>query len=95
MSVGDAQLRVSLYETGTRVIIWERGRLAIGEVMAVDETPREPMYGIRFSTERKMMFRACEVVAFTPARYEALVAAMGNIFAGFSVEDEEPARRSA
>jgi len=88
MSVGDTRHRAPLYDTGTRAIIWERGRLAVGEVIAVDETPREPMYGIRFSAERKLMFRAGELIAHTPARYDALSAAMRIIFAGFRAEDE-------
>jgi hypothetical protein len=93
MSAGDAGRRVPLYDTGTRAIVWARGRLAIGEVIAVDETPREPMYGIRFNAERRLMFRAGEVVAHTPGRYEALDATMRIIFAGFRTEDEEPAHR--
>jgi hypothetical protein len=78
-----------LYDPGTRAIVWERGRLAVGEVIAIDETPREPLYGIRFSAERRLMFRAGEVVAHTPARYDALSAVMAIVFAGFRAEDEQ------
>lgn len=82
-----------LYDPGMRAIVWDRGRLAVGEVIAIDETPWEPMYGIRFGAERRLMFRAGEVVAHTPARYDAISAAMAIIFAGFRAEDEEASRR--
>ncbi len=87
MSTDDARNPAPLYDMRTRVLVWERGRLAVGEIIAVDETYREPLYGIRFSERRKLMFRASEVVAYQPERYATLDTVLRIAFAAFHAED--------
>src|SRR5690242_763140 len=78
-----------LYDTGTRTLVLEHGRVGVGEVVALDETPREPLYAIRFNAERRLMFLAHEVAAYRPTRYETLDGALRAIFAGFRAEDAQ------
>jgi hypothetical protein len=57
-------------------------------VIALDETPREMLYVIRFSEERRLMFQAREIAAYRATRYEALIGALRAAFAGFRAEDD-------
>lgn len=84
----DAQGYTLLYDTGTRVLVWRHGRLAAGEIIALDETYREALYGIRFSERRKLMFQASEIIAYQPERSATLETVLRVVFAGFHAEDD-------
>jgi hypothetical protein len=75
------------YSMGTRAFICEQGRISIGRMIAPDETPREPIYGIRFTESRRPMFRADEIAVYSASRYETLDGALCAIFAAFQMED--------
>ena len=84
----DARRIPRLYDTGARAIICKQDRTGIGQMIALDETPCEPMYCIRSTESRRLMFRAHEVAAYSASRHDTLDRELRAIFAAFLADDE-------
>jgi hypothetical protein len=76
-----------MYEMGTRVIIMTRGRISVGDIVAVHADEPRPSYDIQFGEFRTITADTRSVIRYTAARFDALNNALDAIFAGFQAED--------
>lgn len=84
-----------MYDVGTRVIVMNRGRISVGDIVGVHEDGAHPGYDVQFGEFRTVTYDRRFVIRYTPARFDALNNALDAIFAGFQSEDgvTKPARK--
>ncbi len=76
-----------MYEVGTRVIVMSRGRISVGDIVAVQGDADHPSYDVQFGEFRTVSYDARSVIRYTASRFDALNNALDVIFAGFQAED--------
>lgn len=81
-----------MYEVGTRVIVMSRGRISVGDIVAVDAAGEEPTYDVQFGEFRTVAYEPRYVIRYTASRFDALNNTLDVIFAGFQAEDGSPKR---
>lgn len=85
-----------MYEVGTRVIVMSRGRISVGDIVAVHTDGEMPAYDVQFGEFRTVTYDPRAVIRYTASRFDALNNALDVIFAGFQAEDgalKRPTRR--
>ena len=76
-----------MYEVGTRVIVMNRGRISVGDIVGVQGSAESPSYDVQFGEFRTVTYDPRSVIRYTAARFDALNNALDAIFAGFQAED--------
>jgi len=77
-----------MYEIGSRVIVMERGRLSVGNIVEVTGDETAPQYTVQFGEFRTVVFDRKNLLRYTAGRWDALNNAMDTIFAGYRAEDD-------
>lgn len=76
-----------MYEVGSRVIVMERGRLSVGDIVEVTGDETSSQYTVQFGEFRSVVFDRKNLLRYTAGRWDALNNAMDTIFAGYRAED--------
>lgn len=76
-----------MYDVGTRVIVMNRGRISVGDIVGVHADSARPGYDVQFGEFRTVTYDTRSVIRYTAARFDALNNALDAIFAGFQSED--------
>lgn len=84
-----------MYDVGMRVIVMNRGRISVGDIVGVHSDGARQEYDVQFGEFRTVTFDARSVIRYTAARFDALNNALDAIFAGFQSEDgvNKPVRK--
>ncbi len=77
-----------MYEIGSRVIVMERGRLSVGNIVEVTGDETAPQYTVQFGEFRTVVFDRKNLLRYTAGRWDSLNNAMDTIFAGYRAEDD-------
>lgn len=76
------------YDIGSRVIVMERGRLSVGNIVEMTGEESTPQYTVQFGEFRTVVFDRKNLLRYTSGRWDALNNAMETIFAGYRAEDD-------
>jgi len=76
------------YDIGSRVIVMERGRLSVGNIVEMTGDESTPQYTVQFGEFRTVVFDRKNLLRYTSGRWDALNNAMDTIFAGYRAEDD-------
>lgn len=76
------------YDIGSRVIVMERGRLSVGNIIEMTGDDSMPQYTVQFGEFRTVVFDRKNLLRYTSGRWDALNNAMETIFAGYRAEDD-------
>jgi len=76
------------YDIGSRVIVMERGRLSVGNIVEMTGEEPTPQYTVQFGEFRTVVFDRKNLLRYTSGRWDALNNAMDTIFAGYRAEDD-------
>ena len=78
---------VMRFEVGNRVIVMERGRMSVGNIVEVSGDEAQPQFTVQFGEFRTVVFNDKSLLRYTAARWDSLNNAIEMMFAGYRAED--------